>query len=275
VYDCVSERAHAFAEQYGVEAESDLATFLARADIDAVTVTTPSGVRADVAVAAAEAGKHVLCEKPLEVTTERADRIIRACDENGVTLGCVFQARTAANVQRIRDAFDAGRFGRLVLVDAQVPWFRTQEYYDSAAWRGTWKLDGGGALMNQSIHIIDLMLYFAGAPHSVYAFTDALTHTGIEVEDTAAAAIRFENGALGTITASTCCAPGFPRRLEIAGERGSVVLEDDRLTRWSFVDQDAGDERVFAAGEAAIILRAEPARRTRSDTRDTGVRSKI
>jgi predicted dehydrogenase len=248
VYDCVPERARAFAERHGTAAESDLESFLARTDVDAVTITTPSGVRADVAVPAARAGKHVLCEKPLEVTIERADRIIRACEESGVILGCVFQARTAANVRRIREALDAGRFGRLVLIDAQVPWFRTQEYYDSAAWRGTWKLDGGGTLMNQSIHIIDLMLYFAGVPRSVYAFTDTLTHTGIEVEDTAVAAVRLASGALGTITASTCCAPGFPRRLEIAGERGSVVLEDDRLTRWSFVDQSADDDRAYRAG---------------------------
>jgi predicted dehydrogenase len=152
------------------------------------------------------------------------------------------------NARRIRQALDAGRFGRLILVDAQVPWFRTQAYYDSATWRGTWKLDGGGALMNQSIHIIDLMLWFAGVPQSVYAVTDTLTHTGIEVEDTAAAVVRFANGAVGTITASTCCAPGFSRRLEIAGDRGSAVLEGDRLVRWLFADQSEEDDDVLARG---------------------------
>jgi UDP-N-acetyl-2-amino-2-deoxyglucuronate dehydrogenase len=168
VYDCVPERGKAFADAHGVAAGTDLSTFLARSDIDAVTVTTPSGIRAEVAVSAAQAGKHVLCEKPLEVTVERADRIIRACEANGVTLACIFQSRMGTNVRRIQGALDAGRFGRLILVDAKVAWFRPQEYYDSAAWRGTWRLDGGGALMNQSIHIIDLMLMFAGPPRSVY-----------------------------------------------------------------------------------------------------------
>jgi predicted dehydrogenase len=234
VYDAVPERARAFAAKHGVEAETDLARFLARPDFDAVCITTPSGARADVAVPAARDGKHLLCEKPLEVTPERADRIIEACETHGVTLACVFQARTSPAVRRIKAALDAGFFGRLVLLDVQVPWYRTQEYYDSATWRGTWALDGGGVLMNQSIHMIDLMLHFAGPPQKAIAFTDTLTHDGIEVEDSAVACLRFRNGAMGTITAGTGCAPGFPRRLELTGEHGGVVLESDRLVRWAF-----------------------------------------
>ncbi len=234
VYDARYERARDMAQRYGVKAECDLQRFLAREDIDVVCIATPSGVRSEVALPAAAAGKHLLCEKPLEVTPERADGIIRACTEHGVTLACVFQARTSPDVRRVKTALDAGLFGRLVLVDVQVPWYRAQEYYDSATWRGTWALDGGGALMNQSIHIVDLMLHFAGPPQKAFAFTDTLTHDGIEVEDTAVACLRFRNGALGTITASTGCAPGFPRRIELAGEHGSVVLESDRLVRWAF-----------------------------------------
>lgn len=234
VYDAVPDRARAFAAKHGGVAETDLARFLARPDVAAVCITTPSGVRAEVALPAAAAGKHLLCEKPLEVTPERADRIIEACEEHGVTLACVFQARTSPDVRRVKAALDAGLFGRLVLVDVQVPWFRTQEYYDSATWRGTWALDGGGALMNQSIHIIDLMLHFAGPPQQVFAYTDTLTHAGIEVEDTAVACLRFCNGALGAVTAGTGCGPGFPRRIELAGEHGGVVLESDRLVRWAF-----------------------------------------
>lgn len=256
VYDRTPENARVFAAKHNVAADADLAAFIARRDVDAITIATPSGARAEVAVAAAQAGKHLLCEKPLEVTVERADRIIEACSENNVVLACVFQSRTGANVRRIREALDAGRFGRLVLVDVQVPWFRTQEYYDSATWRGTWELDGGGALMNQGIHILDLLLHFAGPAHSVCAFTDALTHRGVEVEDTAAATVRFVNGALGTIAASTSCPPGFPRRLELAGGKGSVVLEDDRLVRWSFVQETGEDERIRETGARGDGLRS-------------------
>jgi predicted dehydrogenase len=232
VHDAVPERAAAFAHEFGVPWDSDLQTFLARSDLDAVTLATPSGARADVAVPAAQAGKHLLCEKPLEVTLERVDRIIQATEQAGVHLACVFQARTVGAVKRVRQALDEERLGRLLLANVQVPWYRTQEYYDSSPWRGTWELDGGGALMNQSIHIIDLLLHFLGEPESVMAYTDTLAHGNIEVEDTAVAAVRFRNGALGTIAATTGAAPGFPRRLEICGAKGSVVLLDERLERW-------------------------------------------
>lgn len=232
VHDAVPERAAAFAREFGVPWDSDLATFLARRDVDAVTLATPSGSRADVAVPAARAGKHLLCEKPLEVTLERVDRIIAAADRAGVLLACVFQARTVGTVRRVREAISAGRLGRLVMANVQVPWFRSQEYFDGSPWRGTWRLDGGGALMNQSIHIVDLLLHFLGEPESVMAYTDTLAHQRIEVEDTAAAAIRFKNGALATIVATTGAAPGFPRRLEVCGTQGSVVLLDEHLERW-------------------------------------------
>ncbi len=239
VHDADPARAAAFAHAHGVAWESDLDAFLARKDLDAVTVATPSGARADVAVPAALAGKHLLCEKPLEVTLERVDRIIAAAEEAGVILACVFQARTVGAVKRLRQAIDEGRLGRLVAASVQVPWFRTQEYYDSSPWRGTWALDGGGALMNQSIHIVDLLLHFMGDPASVVAYTDTLAHTDIEVEDTAAAAIRFRNGALGTIMATTGAAPGFPRRIEVCGTRGSAVLLDERIERWCLLDTES------------------------------------
>lgn len=248
VCDKVPERADTFAEEMGVAAEYDLKTFLDRDDIDAVTIATPSGAHADVAIPAARAGKHILCEKPLEINVDRVNQIITACEENNVTLACVFQSRLNKNVQQIRKAIKSGRFGKLVLASAQVHWFRSQEYYDSGKWRGTWQFDGGGALMNQSIHIIDLLVYLVGQPELVYAFTNTLTHTDIEVEDTSAAVIKFANGAMGTIEASTSCAPGFPRRLEISGETGSVVLEDDRLTRWSFVESLPEDEKILLDG---------------------------
>ncbi len=249
VYDCVPNRVREFAANHNVEAETDLTKFLSRPDIDAVTIATPSGVRTEIAVAAANAGKHILSEKPLEVTVERVDRILEACNANNVILACVFQSRTTPIVQRIRKALDAGCFGKIACLDVQIPWFRTQQYYDSATWRGTWKLDGGGALMNQGIHTIDLMLYFAGAVQSVSAYVDTLTHKDIEVEDTAVAAVKFRNGALGTVMATTSCAPGFPRRVEIAGENGSAVLEDNHLTRWSFLDYNEDDDHVCVVPE--------------------------
>jgi len=254
VFDKVPERAKAFADEHGVDFETDFDAFLARTDVDAVTVTTPSGARVEVAVPAARAGKHVLCEKPIEVTPERADRIINACALNGVILGCVFQSRTWTNVKHIKAAVEAGRFGRLVMANVQLPWYRSQEYYDSAEWRGTWRLDGGGALMNQSVHIIDLLIHFCGRPASACAFTDVMSHRNIQVEDVAAAAVRFENGCLATISATTACNPGFERRLELCGERGSVVLVNDRLERWSFIDQTEEDDQILADGRQSDEL---------------------
>lgn len=247
VHDVVPERAAAFGRDFGVAWESDLDTFLARRDIDAVTLATPSGLRADVALPAAAAGKHLLCEKPLEVTLERVDSIIDAARQAGVRLGCVFQARTVGSVRRVHEAIEAGRLGKLVMANVQVPWYRDQEYYDASPWRGTWKLDGGGALMNQSIHIVDLLLHFMGEPESVMAYTDALAHTGIEVEDTAAAVVRFRNGALTTILVTTGAAPGFPRRLEICGTGGSVVLVDERIERWVLTADEPNDMAEAAA----------------------------
>lgn len=261
VHDVVAERAEAFAAERGCKAESDLAKFLGRDDIAAVTIATPSGAHADCAIPAAQAGKHILCEKPLDVNVEKIDRIIAACEGNNVTLGCVFQMRANRQIQRIREALAAGRFGKLLLVSLQAKWFRSQEYYDSAGWRGTWKLDGGGALMNQSVHFVDLLCYLAGRAKSVCAFTDTMTHENIEVEDNAVACIRFANGAMGTIEASTSCAPGFPRRLEVSGERGSVVIEGEDLARWEFIDKTEEDEQILAdggSGEEGKSGKADP-----------------
>ena len=248
VFDTDQKRADAFAVECKTRAVSSLDQLLAMKELDAVTIATPTGAHAEVAVPAARAGKHVLCEKPLEVTLERADSIIRACRDGKVLLGGVFQGRLGKNVRRIREAIESGRLGKLALASMQMRWFRSQEYYDSGQWRGTWKLDGGGALMNQGIHSADLLRYFAGPPASVYALSGLLAHTGIEVEDTAVAAIRFANGALGTLEASTACAPGFARRIDISGSRGSVTLEDDRLVRWEFVDKQPQDDQILAEG---------------------------
>ena len=254
VFDQVTERAKAFAEKYNVRAIDNFEEFLNDKNVEAVTIATPTGVHGKVAVPAALAGKHLLCEKPLDTTVEKVDEIIAACDKTGVLMMSVFQSRFVKNVGLINQAIDAGRFGRIVLVSCQCKWFRTQEYYDSATWRGTWALDGGGALMNQSIHTIDLLQYLNGDVEEVSAATATLSHTGIEVEDNAVAILKYKNGALGTIEGSTSCQPGFPRRIEVSGSKGSVVLEDNKIIRWQFVDEEAGDEAIRQNGGIGEVI---------------------
>jgi predicted dehydrogenase len=221
--------------------------FLATAPIDAVTVATPTGLHGTVAIPAARAGKHVLCEKPLDTTPERSRSIVDACRESGVLLAPVFQYRFGAGAVTLKRAIERNRFGRILFVSGRVKWWRPQSYYDSGAWRGTWALDGGGCLMNQSIHTIDLILHFGGSPDQVFGYTSTRTHTGIEVEDNACAVVRFRSGAIGVIESSTSCAPGFPLRIEVSGERGTAALEGDSIAEWCFADEEPGDEAILAS----------------------------
>ena len=245
VFDLDRKRAADFAAKHGVAAYDDLEGFLAKAPIDAVTIATPTGLHGAGAIPAARAGKHVLCEKPLDVTHDKAQSIIDACRDAGVILAPVFQYRFGAGAMTMKRAIEAGRFGRILFVSGRIKWWRSQEYYDSGAWRGTFALDGGGCLMNQSIHTIDLMLHFGGRPDQVFGFTATRTHTGIEVEDNACAVVRFKNGALGVIESSTSCAPGLPLRLEVSGERGTAALEGDAIVEWRFADSEEGDASIL------------------------------
>jgi UDP-N-acetyl-2-amino-2-deoxyglucuronate dehydrogenase len=227
----------------------DLDAMLAHPGLDVVCVCTPSGAHLEPSVKAARAGKHVVVEKPLEVTVPRCDAIIRACDEAGVRLCAIFPSRFSTANKALKEAIDSGRFGRLTLGDTHVKWWRTQEYYDSGKWRGTWDLDGGGALMNQAIHNVDLLQWLMGEVDSVQALTALLVHERIEVEDTAVAALRFRSGALGVIEASTGAYPGLLKRTEIHGEDGSARVEQDDVTLWSFRDERPGDlERLAPSG---------------------------
>ncbi len=226
---------------------SDLDALLAEPGLDVVCVCTPSGAHLEPAVRAASAGKHVVVEKPLEISLPRCDAVIDACDRAGVRLCTIFPSRfTAANL-RLKEAISLGRFGRLTLGDTHVKWWRTQEYYDSGGWRGTWQLDGGGALMNQAIHNIDLLYWLMGDVESITAMTGRLAHTRIEVEDTAVASLRFKNGALGVIEAATSAYPGLLKRTEIHGDRGSARVEQDDITLWEFQEKVPSDNEVFAA----------------------------
>jgi predicted dehydrogenase len=244
VFDTVAERSQAFGEKFGAAIFTDFAEFLANPDMDAVTIATPTGAHMDVAIPAARAGKHILCEKPLDVNLTKTDTIIDECEKNKVLLSAVFQSRFNHNVELIKQAYIAGRFGQVVLASTQVKWYRSQQYYDSAGWRGTWQLDGGGALMNQAIHTVDLLLYLNGDADEVFAYGGTLSHERIEVEDNICATIKYKNGSLGVIEVSTSCAPGFARRLEISGTGGSVVLEENRLARWKFVEERLGDKEI-------------------------------
>ncbi len=226
---------------------ADLTEMLAQPGLDVVCVCTPSGAHLEPAVQAARAGKHVVVEKPLEITLPRCDAIIDACDAAGVRLCTIFPSRyTPANI-RLKEAIAGGRFGRLTLGDTYVKWWRTQQYYDSSGWRGTWDLDGGGALMNQAIHNVDLLSWLMGDVESIVALMATLAHARIEVEDTAVASLRFKNGALGVIEAATSAYPGLLKRTEIHGDRGSARVEQDDITLWDFQEKVPSDNEVFAA----------------------------
>jgi predicted dehydrogenase len=229
-------RAAAFCAQHGCGHEADPEALLDRGDLDGVILCTPSGVRRGLTVAAAERGLHVLVEKPLEVSVARGRAMIEACEAHGATLGVIFQSRFAPGVEAAAEAIHAGRLGAPVLGEVQVAWHRPPAYYDSAAWRGTWSLDGGGALMNQGIHAVDQLLWLLGEATEVSARATRRRHEGIEVEDTLVAHVTFASGALATMAVSTACAPGWDRRTEACGTEGSLRLVDDRLTVWQPAD---------------------------------------
>ena len=242
------EGARRLGGEYGVAAYDDLGAFLADPELEAVTVCTPSGAHFEPALAALNAGKHVLVEKPLEVTTAKVDRLMDAARESGKTLASVLNRRFTPAMDAFRSAVATGRFGRITSASCHVKWFRDQAYYDSAAWRGTWALDGGGALMNQAIHAIDALLLLAGPVRRVSASTACLAHEGIEVEDIGVAAVEFESGARGVIEGSTCCwsSAGHPVRLQVCGTDGSVFLADEAFECWDFRRPSEVDEIVLS-----------------------------
>ena len=240
-------KTHAFAQKHSVPfATASLDELLARPDLHVVCITTPSGAHLAPALAAIRAGKHVIIEKPVEITTARADEILAAAAVAGVHVAPIFQARFGDGARTVKAALDAGRLGRLVLASAYVKWHRAASYY--TGWKGTLALDGGAVVINQSIHGLDLLQWFAGMPSEVSAFTTRRIHLGIEGEDTAVAALRFAGGALGAFEASTALWPGWARRHELCGEHGSIVLEDDRIARWEFRDALPGDDAIRAGG---------------------------
>lgn len=230
------ERAKAAAEKFGLRVYEDYRNLLKDNDIKVVIICTHSGNHLEPTLAAAEAGKHVLVEKPLEVTLKRADQMIEACKKAGVKLGCIFQNRFSPDYQRLKAAVTSGALGKLNLGNAYIKWYRDPDYYQSSAWKGTIQGDGGAALINQGIHTIDLLLDIMGEVESVFGKVRTVKHD-IEGEDLGVGLITFKSGALGTVEGSTAITPGYPERLEIFGDKGSVILEAGKVISWQIGEE--------------------------------------
>ncbi len=238
ICDIAEAKARAAAEEFECDWTTDFDRMLERPDIQVVSLTTPPFTHLELGLAAARAGKHVLVEKPIDISTERARRLIAACREHGVKLGVIFQSRWKKSYALLKQAVDEGMLGRLLLGDAVVKWFRSQSYYDSCDWRGTWAKEGGGALINQSIHTIDALQWIFGPVESLFGYFTTTPVHDIEVEDLATATLRFANGALGVIEGATAIQPGLPERLAVHGEKGTVVIEGGKLVTWTVEDMD-------------------------------------
>jgi UDP-N-acetyl-2-amino-2-deoxyglucuronate dehydrogenase len=247
--------AAAFGAVHGCAAEPDLAALLARPDVDVVCVCVPSGLHAEVGVAAAAAGKHLVVEKPVEVTLAAADRLIGAARDAGTGLTVISQHRFDAGLVELRRLLDDGALGDLVLGEASTKWYRTQQYYDSAAWRGTLAFDGG-ALLNQGVHYVDLLRWCMGPVAEVTAVCATRAHQ-MEAEDVAIAMLRFASGAVGTIVASTAVYPGFAQRLEVTGTNGTVIVEDGEIVRAGLLNGDSVSPGQAASADQAAA--ADPA----------------
>lgn len=231
VYDPNSASMARAAEAYGVGTFDSMEAMLACPEIDAVCVLTPNGLHAPIALQALAAKKHVVVEKPMAITLEDADRLVAASEAARLQLCVISQLRFSPAVQAVKRALEAGAFGKIVSASLSMKYYRDASYYTGSGWRGTWAMDGGGALMNQGIHGVDLLQYLAGPVRRVHAVCKTQTRP-IETEDSAAAILEFASGAVGTLEASTTCAPGYPRRLEICGDRGGVTLEEEDILRW-------------------------------------------
>ena len=215
-----------------------------------VDVLTPSGTHAEIGAAAAQAGKHVIVEKPMDVTLAKADALIAACEQAGVKLCVISQHRFDPPIMALKKVICEGKLGQLNFCGSHTKWYRSQEYYDSGDWRGTWMLDGGGALINQSIHYVDLLSYVMGPVAEISAYTATRAHERIEVEDIAVAAVKFELGALGMIEGNTAAYPGFCARLDVYGSDGSVIIENDRVLEWRL---RSGEQYLSDDGPVGVI----------------------
>ncbi len=272
--DTVRERAAEFARRFEIpRVYTDLDALLADPEVDAVSICTPSGLHGDMVIRAANAGKHAMTEKPMEITLEKIDAMNEAARRNGTRLGVIFQRRTAPLWKKIREVVGEGKLGRMVLGDAYLKYYRSQEYYDSGAWRGTWALDGGGALMNQGVHLVDILQWVMGPVDTLFSFADHLARK-IEVEDTTVSALRFKSGAFGTLEGTTSVVGsaewardasgrvqvgrwgGLDHRMEFHGDRGTIMVDGERIVRWVVPGEPEPDLEADGIGSAASDPRA-------------------
>ncbi|MFC5447749.1 Gfo/Idh/MocA family protein [Paenibacillus aestuarii] len=246
ISDVIQDKAQSMADEYGIpHVYADYKEMLKRDDVDVVSVCVPSGMHAEVTIAAAQAGKHILCEKPLDITSDKMSQMIAAVRANNVKLGCVFQRRVMPSVIAARQAIGDNKLGKLVLGDAYLKYYRSPEYYKSAGWRGTWQWDGGGALMNQGVHGVDVIQYLMGGVASVFAYAAPLLRD-IEVEDTAVAVLKYKNGAYGVIQGTTSVYPNQETRFELHGEKGTIIVADSGIKQWKMLGSDEGAPEVGA-----------------------------
>ncbi len=240
LYTKSSGRIESAEKEFGVPVFSSMAEFLQN-EIDLVCVCNESGRHGEAIKAAARAGKHVLSEKPLETTSEKIDEIIEICQGQNVKLGCTLQNRCSPDYERVVEVVNSGKLGKLVMGNAHINWYRNESYYADSDWKGTFEFDGGAAFINQGIHTIDLLLHLMGSVKSVFGKVGTLVHD-IEGEDVGAGILNFQNGAIGTITAGTALYPGYPERIEIYGENGSIILEGGTIKAWNIKDVPASQQ---------------------------------
>ena len=228
IYGTNADKVDRLCREHGGTRYQDFEEFLAHRPMDLVAIGSPSGLHATQGIAAAQRGLHVLTEKPIDISTERADALIEAADRNRVKLGVIFQDRLKPDICKLKQWVSSGVIGKPILADARVKWYRPPDYYDNSRWHGTLSLDGGGALINQGVHTVDLLLWLLGDVTRVQARTSTALHA-IEAEDTAVAILQFASGALGVVQGTTAAYPGYPRRLEVTGSEGTIILEHDRI----------------------------------------------
>ncbi len=249
VVDVDLDRAEGLAALRGGAPFASLTAALSTVDVDLVAVCTPTGRHGEVAIEALQAGKHVIVEKPAETTVARIDEIILAQQKAGTLVTVISQHRFDPATEVVLAAIERGELGRLTSGIASIDWWRGQNYYDSGDWRGTWDLDGGGALMNQGVHTVDLLVAAMGRPVEVFAYTGTLAHQRIEVEDVAVGVVRFESGALGVLHATTAANPGLSARLQVHGDKGSAVIDNDQLVFF----ETSTEEQAYGATSARAV----------------------
>lgn len=258
VCDLIDEKLEKAKEKYGnILTYTDFDEMLKNPDIDIVSICVPSGMHADLAVKALEAGKNVLVEKPVDITVEKALLIEEARKKTGKIAGVVHQNRNNADMAPIKDAISSGKIGKVILGDFSVKWYRTQEYYEAdGGWRGTWEFDGGGSLMNQAVHTVDLMIWLMGDVESVTSHAGVFEHD-IETEDCTVSLVKFKSGAVANFISTTCAYPGLGTNIQIYGTEGSIEADGAILKAWKFKGQEAEEEEMlkrYAGNETAAAL---------------------